>query len=186
MRNAERAGTLEKGSANKLAKNFKKGEKRKENEAAPAGIPVDMASDGAHRRGKPSTHLALRATQVSTASLGKFDEMRQGEPECRTRRSASDKKHKLDDGRSLATEAQKSREVLQKVMNGSKEKERDAKKGKYAKGETAYGYDYNNGLGDGSFKKVIFMAWSCCQTSIVTIHFHAQFFILTRDCYSPA
>jgi len=33
------------------------------------------------RRGKPSTTLALKATQVSTASLGRFDRLREGEPE---------------------------------------------------------------------------------------------------------
>ena len=55
----------------------------------------------------------------------------------------------------LQSEAQKSADILHRVMNGSlsKEKERDVKKGKYARGETAYDYDYDDGLGAGSFKK---------------------------------
>ena len=45
--------------------------------------------------------------------------------------------------------------MLQKVMNGSsrKEKEREIKRGKYAKGETAYDYEFEDGLGSDSFRK---------------------------------
>jgi regulator of ribosome biosynthesis len=170
MRNAERAGNLEKGSANRMLKNMKKQEKQKvlmrqkERErglVAPVGVPVDLNSGGAEKRaqrGKPSTQLALKATQVSTASLGRFDKQIEGEPERQLKKNT--KKRKLDPSTTgntnkkfLQTEAQKSQDILSKVMNGSKQKDRDVKKGKYAKGETAYDYDFDDGLGAGSFKK---------------------------------
>lgn len=173
MRNAERSGLLEKGSANRMAKNLKKMDKQRQlsrdNEkqiglVAPVGVPVDMIDSGDGRsnakRGKPSIQLALKATQVSTASLGKFDKMREGEPERQLGKSSGKKRKQLvSDGShskkkaAVSTEAQKSREILSKVMNGSKEKERDARKGKYAKGETAYDYEFDDGLGAGTFKK---------------------------------
>ena len=168
MRNAERAGTLEKGSANRMMKNMKKQEKQKvlmrqkEREmglVAPVGVPVDMRSGGERaQRGKPSTQLALKATQTSTASLGRFDKQIEGESERQLNKNT--KKRKLDPSvtgntnkKYLQTEAQKSQDILSKVMNGSKQKDRDVKKGKYAKGETAYDYDFDDGLGSGSFKK---------------------------------
>ncbi|KAL7530766.1 hypothetical protein ACHAXR_003661 [Thalassiosira sp. AJA248-18] len=176
MRNAERDGTLERGSANKFGKNATRLEKqrdiakekeRKRGLIAPVGVPLDVKSDA--QRGKPSTKLALRATQVSTASLGKFDKQREGEPERQLlSKSIHGKKRKqIDAGgggggggggtnkKFLQSEAQKSVDILQKVMNGgsSKEKERDVKRGKYARGETAYDYEFDDGLGAGSFKK---------------------------------
>ncbi|KAL7493972.1 hypothetical protein ACHAWT_002772 [Skeletonema menzelii] len=168
MRNAERAGALEKGTANRMMKNMKKQEKQKvlmrqkEREmglVAPVGVPVDMRSGGERaQRGKPSTQLALKATQTSTASLGRFDKQIEGEPERQL--SKNTKKRKMDPSvtgntnkKYLQTEAQKSQDILSKVMNGSKQKDRDVKKGKYAKGETAYDYDFDDGLGSGSFKK---------------------------------
>eukprot|EP00584_Thalassiosira_punctigera_P007827 CAMPEP_0172533930 /NCGR_PEP_ID=MMETSP1067-20121228/6474_1 /TAXON_ID=265564 ORGANISM="Thalassiosira punctigera, Strain Tpunct2005C2" /NCGR_SAMPLE_ID=MMETSP1067 /ASSEMBLY_ACC=CAM_ASM_000444 /LENGTH=473 /DNA_ID=CAMNT_0013318651 /DNA_START=52 /DNA_END=1473 /DNA_ORIENTATION=- len=177
MRNAERAGTLERGGANKLSKNNKRLEKqrevarereRRQGLVAPVGVPLDVKSD--QRRGKPSTQLALRATQVSTASLGKFDKQREGEPEKKQMSKFSsirgDKKRKqLDDGggnggggtnkKFLQSEAQKSADILHRVMDGSasKEKERDVKRGKYARGETGYDYEFDDGLGSSSFKK---------------------------------
>eukprot|EP00984_Skeletonema_dohrnii_P017630 scaffold8077_cov98-Skeletonema_dohrnii-CCMP3373.AAC.3 len=168
MRNAERAGNLEKGTANRMMKNVKKQEKQKvlmrqkEREmglVAPVGVPVDMRSGGEKaQRGKPSTQLALKATQTSTASLGRFDKQIEGEPERQLNKNT--KKRKLDPSvtgntnkKYLQTEAQKSQDILSKVMNGSKQKDKDVKKGKYAKGETAYDYDFDDGLGSGSFKK---------------------------------
>ena len=175
MRNAERAGNLEKGTSNRMMKNMKKQEKQKvlmrqkEREAglvAPIGVPVDMKSGGggsgggerAPQRGKPSTQLALKATQLSTASLGRFDKQIEGEPERQLKKNL--KKRKLDptttgntNKKYLQTEAQRGQDILSKVMNGSKQKDRDVKKGKYAKGETAYDYDFDDGLGSGSFKK---------------------------------
>ena len=177
MRNAEREGLLDKGTSNRHAKNLKKQDKQRElmreNErkhglVAPVGVPVDMnvnkeKAGGTEMRGKPSLNLALRATQASTASLGKFDKMREGEPERQFQKNINSKKRKLmldgssrggnTDKKVLLTEAQKGQDILQKVMNGSKEKEKDVKKGKYARGETAYDYDFDDGLGAGSFKK---------------------------------
>ena len=178
MRNAERAGMLERGSANKMVKNTKRLEKqrdiakdkeRKRGLVAPVGVPLDVKGSGHVQRGKPSTQLALRATQVSTASLGKFDKMREDEPEKKkSNKLLNGKKRKQIDGsaggggggtnkRFLASEAQKSVDILQKVMTGgsaSKERERDIKRGKYAKGETGSVYDFDAGLGGGgSFKK---------------------------------
>jgi len=161
MKNAEQAGLLEKGSANRQLKQMKKMEKqrvlsreqeRKQGIIAPVGVPVDMASkDG--KRGKPSITLALQATQVSTASLGKFDKMREGEPERNLEKQQRLKKRKAATLLDKSVEQQKSRSILDKVMNGSKEKEKDVRKGKYAKGETAYDYEFDDGLGAGSFRK---------------------------------
>ena len=190
MKNAERAGVLEKGSANRLVKDNARLEKqrsimrekdRKRGLVAPPGVPTDMAKgrvggvggDGGDvgmtavvRRGKPSTTLALKATQVSTASLGRFDRLREGEPERKGQlsKSINGKKRKqfdadIDGGgtkrKFLQSEARQSTEILNRVINGpsSKERERDVRKGKYAKGETAYDYEFDDGLGGGSFRK---------------------------------
>lgn len=214
MRNAERAGTLEKGSANRLAKDNARLEKqrammrekdRKRGLVAPAGVPMDMAKKsggedggagggGAVRRGKPSTTLALRATQVSTASLGRFDRLREGEPERRGQlsKSVNGKKRKQLDAdingvgsgggtnkKFLQSEAQKSADILNRVMNGSssKERERDVRKGKFAKGETAYDYEFDDGLGGGSFRKKkvstrLLSEWqSMCTARLGVFHF---------------
>jgi hypothetical protein len=53
-------------------------------------------------------------------------------------------------------------------MNGgpsSKERERDVKRGKYAKGETAYDYEYDDGLGGGSFRKKK-VSWLCARVGV--------------------
>ena len=157
VKNAERAGLLERGAGRQMAKRFESMEKqrklsreqeRKSGIVAPVGVPVDMHQK---QRGKPSITSALRAAQSSTASLGKFDKMREGEPERRLNPSAKKRKSALTNANN---EQQTSRDILSKVMNGGgKEKERDVKKGKYAKGETAYDYDYEDGLGSGSFRK---------------------------------
>ncbi len=203
MRNAERAGALERGSANRLVKDNARLERqraimrekdRERGLAAPAGVPTDMARGGGDgggaggkgvvRRGKPSTTLALRATQVSTASLGRFDRLREGEPERRGQlsKSINGKKRKHFDadidggggtnGRFLQLEARQSSEILNRVINGpsSKERERDVRKGKFARGETAYDYEFDDGLGGGSFRKkkvssrpfVRVMRWPVC------------------------
>ena len=75
----------------------------------------------------------------------------------------------------MQSEAQKSADILHRVMNGSlsKEKERDVKKGKYARGETAYDYDYDDGLGAGSFKK-----------KKVSSH-HVAYVVINNRCYDP-
>lgn len=172
MRNAERSGVLDRGSANKFGKNANRLAKQrdiaKEKEAkrglvAPVGVPLDVKAG--QQRGKPSTQLALRATQVSTASLGKFDKQREGEPEKKLTSSIhgnKKRKQQLIDGSggggggANKSEAQKSADILNRVMSGgssSKERERDVKKGKYARGETAFDYEYDDGLGASSFRK---------------------------------
>lgn len=204
MRNAEHAGALEKGSANKFSKNnerlskqrvIAKDKDRQRGLIAPVGVPVDMVKSSSSssstktaQRGKPSTQLALKATQVSTASLGRFDKQREGEPEKELSKSIQGKKRKnLETSSSggggtnkkfLQSEAQKSVDILQKVMNGSlsKEKERDVKKGKYARGETAYDYDYDDGLGAGSFKKK--------KVSVRHVTWQLLLFVAIHFCYS--
>ena len=67
------------------------------------------------------------------------------------------KKRKFESNTSRAfasSEGQKSMKILNAVMNGGGvEKEKAIRKGKYAKGETAYDYEYDDGLGASSFKK---------------------------------
>ena len=106
--------------------------------------------------GKISTNAALEVVQRSTASMGKFDKMREGEPE-RKKVLSKTKKRKFESNTSksfASSEGQKSMKILNAVMNGGGvEKEKAIRKGKYAKGETAYDYDYDDGLGASSFKK---------------------------------
>ncbi|KAJ1434065.1 ribosome biogenesis regulatory protein-domain-containing protein [Ochromonadaceae sp. CCMP2298] len=61
--------------------NIKKGMKGKgfDSEIVP-GIPVDMGKNGKVKRGKGGLKNALQLAQHSTASMGRFDELRPGEP----------------------------------------------------------------------------------------------------------
>jgi regulator of ribosome biosynthesis len=127
-------------------------------------VPVDLrsgrkdAAPGVHplKRGKESTMAALRATQRSTASLGKFDQMREGEPE-RKKTLASMKRRKYEsatDKKVMASEHERSLKLLKTVVEGGGvAKEKAIRKGQLAKGETPYDYDYNDGLGPSTFKK---------------------------------
>jgi len=170
LRNQERGGAVPKGTANKVLKNRAKArEEGKEGgridrmAVPPSGVPVDLRrtkgtddSTQSRQRGKASTLNALAATQRSTASLGKFDKMREGEPE-RKKALAGLKKRKLEsatDKKVVSTEAERSLKVLKAVVDGGGvAKERAIKKGKLAKGETAYDYDFDDGLGASSFRK---------------------------------
>jgi regulator of ribosome biosynthesis len=169
MRNEERAGNLEKGTTNKVLKSRersrkagKEGGNADRDQPLPAGLPVDIKnrkSDDAtthSQRGKISTLAALKATQRSTASLGKFDKMREGEPE-KKKILLKAKKRKLEsstDRKVLSGEAEKSLKVLKSVVDGGGvAKERDIRRGKYAQGETAYDYQFDDGLGPSTFKK---------------------------------
>ena len=201
MRNAERAGVLERGSANRLVKGNKRLEKQRDvsrerdgkggggggGSTVPAGVPLDFKSDA--KRGKSLTQLALRATQVSTASLGKFDKLREGEPERKLSKVVhGNKKRKQSqlegDGgggtnkKFMQSEAKKSVDILNKVMDGgssSKERERDVRKGRYAKGETAYDYEFDDGLGAGSFRKKkvswLFIHFATCLNPFLQLCF---------------
>merc|ERR1711865_951487 len=83
--------------------------------------------------------------------------MRDGEPERRKAMMLRLKKRKFESGTDknmIKTEAKKSMKVLENVLaGGGKEKERAIRKGDLSKGETAYDYDYNDGLGAGTYKK---------------------------------
>jgi regulator of ribosome biosynthesis len=156
MKNLERAGELPKGTANKTHKQKEQSRIAGKHDSLPAGVPVDLrptkGSDALNptKRGKESIVKALRATQASTASLGKFDKMREGEPE--RKRLMQTKK----EGKTIVTtsEAERSFKVFKSVVDGGGvAKERDVKKGKLAKGETAYDYEFDDGLGASSFRK---------------------------------
>eukprot|EP00535_Pseudo-nitzschia_heimii_P005888 CAMPEP_0197176302 /NCGR_PEP_ID=MMETSP1423-20130617/2277_1 /TAXON_ID=476441 /ORGANISM="Pseudo-nitzschia heimii, Strain UNC1101" /LENGTH=474 /DNA_ID=CAMNT_0042625667 /DNA_START=47 /DNA_END=1471 /DNA_ORIENTATION=- len=169
MKNEEQAGNLLKGATNRSVKAREKAYEigkeagRKDSESLPVGVPVDLknsndptkAADN-RLRGKRSTLAALTAVQVSTASLGKFDRMREGEPE-RKKSLTSKKKRKFEnptDKKVITSEGQSSMKILNAVMNGGGvAKAKAIRKGQYAKGETAYDYDFNDGLGASSFKK---------------------------------
>jgi regulator of ribosome biosynthesis len=173
MRNEERAGNISKGTSTRIIKSIaasRTAGRQGGSLDAPVGVPVDLKSSGKKHtsdvttdtrtpthRGKTSTVAALRATQVSTASLGKFDKMREGEPERNKALSAAvTKKRKFDsvtDKKIIATETERSLKVLNSLSNGGLSKEKDRKKGRLATGETAYDYDYDDGLGASTFRK---------------------------------
>lgn len=169
MKNEERAGNLSKGATNRTVKAkqqaYEVGKEagRKGSKSLPVGVPVDLKNSNDPRkaadnklRGKRSTLAALSAVQASTASLGKFDRMREGEPERRKAFSAQ-KKRKFEsptDKNVVMSEGKSSMKILNSVMNGGGvSKAKAIRKGAYAKGETAYDYEFNDGLGASSFKK---------------------------------
>jgi len=149
IRNQERAGIVPKGTASKLQKQL-----------VPAGVPVDLRNNktdnavSTQHRGKNIINQAMKAAQISTASLGKFDAMLEGEPDRKhpKRKFAStliSKSNKASD-----SEQNASLKLLERVMStGSKKYKKDLKKGRLAKGETAYDYEYDDGLGPSSFHK---------------------------------
>ncbi|CAM9794454.1 unnamed protein product [Scytosiphon promiscuus] len=70
----------------RVEKNLHNRSKNQERAGVKPGIPVDLmpgARDGPAKRGKANTKGALELVQQSTASMGKFDEKRQAEPERR-------------------------------------------------------------------------------------------------------
>ena len=163
MRNAEREGTLDRGTTRRIMKAKKQerekgrlggGKDMKNFTHTPAGVPLDLV-DG-KQRGKNLTKVALLATQRSTASLGKFDKMREGEPERRKSLSGL-KKRKFESATAAGTvkfEAKKSLKVLENVISGGgKSKDKAIRKGHFAKGETGYDFDFNDGLGPSTYKK---------------------------------
>jgi regulator of ribosome biosynthesis len=170
MKNEERAGNLAKGATNRTMKAREKAYKtgkeagRKDSQSLPVGLPVDLnnssdpnKSKDNKLRGKNSTLAALTAVQRSTASLGKFDKMREGEPERKKAMAATQKKRKFagaTDKKVLMSEGDSSMKILNAVMNGGgAAKAKAIRKGQLAKGETAYDYEFNDGLGASSFKK---------------------------------
>jgi hypothetical protein len=169
LKNEERAGNLNKGTTNRIMKGRLKtyedgkvsGRKDSSSLPLPSGLPVDILNTNnpnnpATMRGKKSTLTALMAVQRSTASRGKFDQMREGEPE-RKNAMTKQKKRKFEnaaDKKAPMTEGQSSMKILNAVMNGGGvAKQKNIRKGLLAKGETAYDYDFNDGLGASTFKK---------------------------------
>jgi len=167
MRNQEKAGFLDKGTTTRTMKAQKQTRKLgreggNKDKPTPAGVPVDLrpakgsGNVNNTKRGMELTKLALTATQRSTASLGKFDQMRAGEPE-RKKAMAGLKKRKFmsaTDKHVVQSEAKKSMKVLDNVLKGGgKQKQNAIRRGEFARGETAHDYDYNDGLGASSFKK---------------------------------
>lgn len=169
MKNEERAGNLTKGATNRTVKakelKYKVGKEagRKDSQSLPVGLPVDLKNSSDPRkiaenklRGKSSTLAALSAVQRSTASLGQFDKMREGEPE-RKKALSKTKKRKFEnptDKKVLQSEGNSSMKILNAVMNGGGvAKAKAIRKGQLAKGETAYDYEFNDGLGSSTFRK---------------------------------
>lgn len=170
MKNEERAGNLTKGATNRAIKGIQQkyisgkegGRKDSSSMPLPTGLPVDLLNTNNPNndnmmRGKKSTLAALKAVQTSTASLGKFDKMREGEPERKKTFTAKLKKRKFEnstDKKVTMTEGQSSMKILNAVMNGGGvSKAKAARKGQLATGETAYDYEFNDGLGASSFRK---------------------------------
>jgi regulator of ribosome biosynthesis len=175
LKNQERSGALPKGTTNQIIKGRAKAREagiaagNLDRDRPPPGVPVDLKAGGGGsagdsaaskpaQRGKASTAAALSAVQRSTASLGKFDKMREGEPDRKKASVNALKKRKRDsatpDRKALAAETERGLKVLKSVVEGGgAAKERAIKKGKLAKGETAYDYDYDDGLGASSFRK---------------------------------
>lgn len=149
IRNQERAGIVPKGTASKLQKQL-----------APAGVPVDLkknktdAAVTAQHRGKNLINQAMKAAQISTASLGKFDAMLEGEPDRKHPKRKFSSTLISKSNNASDSEQKSSLKLLEKVMStGGAKYKKDLKKGRLAKGETAYDYEYDDGLGPSSFKK---------------------------------
>ena len=157
MRNMERAGLLAKGTTTRTFKDKAKARetgKASGGESLPSGIPVDMVDK--KQRGKELTKAALIATQRSTASLGRFDMMREGEPD-RRKAVAGLNKRKFEsatDKKVAKTEADRNSKVLDMVMKGGGvQKEKAIRRGEFAKGVTAYDYEVNDSEDYGYKKK---------------------------------
>lgn len=179
MRNQEQQGLLVKGTATRTLKDKRAATARgkeahhkgntlaTDNKAkstttvtkVPSGVPVDLKPGKLSgnvkplQRGKDLTKQALLATQRSTASLGKFDRLREGEPE----RKHPIRKRRYDPVEATqgknSSESERGLKVLDRVLNGGKQKDLDVRRGKYAKGETAYDYEFDDGLGQTAYKK---------------------------------
>ena len=162
MKNAESSGEIARGTTRRIIKATLKERKAgreggsldmKNFSSTPAGVPVDMSEK---QRGKELTKLALLATQRSTASMGKFDKMREGEPERRKAMSGL-KKRKFESATAkegVKNEAKSSLKVLENVMTGGgRKKELAIRRGDHARGETGHDFDFDDGLGSSRFRK---------------------------------
>jgi regulator of ribosome biosynthesis len=161
LKNQERAGLLAKGTTRRVMKSReqvrkagKEGGNQDRQLLLPVGVPVDLGDQ--KLRGKASTVAALKVSQVSTASMGKFDKLREGEPERKPFLPTQvKKKRKAEQALHGKREQERSAKVLQTVLSGDGgvAKEKARKKGKLAKGVTAYDYEYDDGADNALFKK---------------------------------
>ncbi|CAB9502805.1 biogenesis regulatory protein homolog [Seminavis robusta] len=159
MKNQERAGVLPKGAARKVLKSRtesrKAGREGGGNAGLPVGVPVDMTEN--KLRGQASTLAALKATQKSTASMGRFDKPVEGEPERKFPVSKKKRKYMAESSTGKTSgkgEQERAAKVLQTVLHGGGvETEKARKKGKLAKGVTAYDYEYDDGSNKALFQK---------------------------------
>ncbi|CAM9265522.1 unnamed protein product [Chrysoparadoxa australica] len=139
-----------------------KGRERK-NALRTAGIPVDLdASSGksSKKRGRDGTKAALTMVQQSTASMGKFDSKRDGEPGKRSKKARQSFKPVVQDA---ASEQQASMKILNAVMinkNKTKGEARASSKASLAaydavEGDPDKGAKKKKGKGaQGKFKKI--------------------------------
>jgi regulator of ribosome biosynthesis len=101
------------------AKNLKQGRGRQLAGIAgrtPTGIPVELMNTDdtkAKQRGKDGTTKALEKVQFSTASMGKFDKMRDGESE---RKVKGKRNHFLPTTGAETTEKERSMNALKRVL----------------------------------------------------------------------
>ncbi|CEG41616.1 ribosome biogenesis regulatory protein [Plasmopara halstedii] len=94
----------------------------------PTGIPVELMNTDdvkAKQRGKDGTSKTLEKVQFSTASMGKFDKMREGEAE---RKVKGKRNHFLPTTGAEATEKERSMNILKRVLG--REENDGKKKGK--------------------------------------------------------
>jgi len=157
LRNEEDRGAVPRGTTRAAFKQKARSREEGRSENIPAGLPVDLTTGkftgeirNSVRRGKELTQGALLATQRSTASLGKFDKMREGEPE---RKAAMRRRQFEASTPARNTEKDRNMNILNRVINGGAKLDKMKRDGSLAKGETAYDYDYNDSLGPSTFKK---------------------------------
>ena len=165
-KNLEKAGVLPKGAGRKLEKEQKakreQTKKQQEQSRIPAGVPVDVKSGKAStvnvtgQRGAASTQRALELTRQSTASMGKFDEVKRGESVKKKSSEQQKDKRKSIKAAIVANgegEEERSKKILGQVLTGSAKKEKFRKSGKMSEGETAYDHEYGEGDDKGYRKK---------------------------------
>eukprot|EP00518_Triparma_eleuthera_P002991 CAMPEP_0182454772 /NCGR_PEP_ID=MMETSP1319-20130603/1253_1 /TAXON_ID=172717 /ORGANISM="Bolidomonas pacifica, Strain RCC208" /LENGTH=332 /DNA_ID=CAMNT_0024652793 /DNA_START=224 /DNA_END=1219 /DNA_ORIENTATION=+ len=155
LKNQERAGVVPKGTAKKYEKKITSDADGRKRQREAETLPVDMVKGG--KRGKAGTSKALAATRVSTASMGKFDRLRPGEEKVKGRtadevnRSRAKMSAVVTGGREA--EGTRSLAVLDSVLRGSAKKEKLRKEGGMATGVTGHDYDFDDGLGGGTYRK---------------------------------
>jgi len=160
MRNEERAGNLNKGTTTRTMK-AKKATRDNGREAGKKDLSIStpvLLEDNSpgQQLGKVLTKKTLVAAQTSTASLGKFDQMRDGEPERKKATLSGLKKRKFQQEsirKAAIGEVKKNMKLLENVIAGGNAKEKSIRRGDAAKGETAYDFDYNDGLRPSTYKK---------------------------------